>query len=591
MHRLFGSRLGHHALLAALTAALTLPNLGASSLWDMDEALNAEAAREMLEAGNWVVPTFNFQLRTAKPALLYWLQMLAYQAFGVSEFSARLPSALAGAVAVLCTYEIGRKLFDARTGLLGGVILASVVQFGLLAHASTPDALLLASVVFTFMAFALSDGCRSGWAWLGVGAGTGLAIMAKGPAGLVLPTAVVWATLIWDGNWRRLLSRGVLGGVVVFALVGLPWYVLIGLETHGEFIRAFLGHDNVNRFRSALEGHSGPPYYYPAVLLVGFAPWSVFLGPTVWYAGRELWRDLTPRPPSLRGKGEQKGRSAGDLAEAPGAGSRVPPFPPREGGRGVRCHNPLSPYRFLTCWVLAYLVCFSLAATKLPNYVMPLYPALALLTARYLERWRTGLLRPPGWLIGASVAGLLLVGVGVGVGLAVAGGAVEVPALRGRTLAGLGRWAALGAVPVVAAAVAFGCLARGRRTGVVLGVTAGSVGFLALLGAFGPTAVEPFKGPRALVEQSGACDLDREVRVATFDYNQPSLVFYCRREVQGLDDPAKAVDFLASPLPVYLFVPAKTFDALRPAVATPHRLIGRQWDLYRNCEIVVVTNR
>src|SRR5438552_829748 len=94
-------RLVHHVVLLAAAALLTLPGLGAVSLWDMDEGLNAEAAREMLESGNWVVPRFNFQLRDAKPALLYWLQLGAYRAFGVNEFAARLPSAVAAALAAL----------------------------------------------------------------------------------------------------------------------------------------------------------------------------------------------------------------------------------------------------------------------------------------------------------------------------------------------------------------------------------------------------------------------------------------------------------------------------------------------------------
>src|SRR5436853_6970099 len=95
------SRLPHYALLLAVAAALTLPGLGSLSLWDIDEGLNAEAAREMLESGNWVVPNFNFKPRTAKPALLYWLQALAYQQYGVKALSARHTSALAVATGVL----------------------------------------------------------------------------------------------------------------------------------------------------------------------------------------------------------------------------------------------------------------------------------------------------------------------------------------------------------------------------------------------------------------------------------------------------------------------------------------------------------
>src|SRR6266446_2665899 len=104
MFEFFNHRCFHYLLLLALGAGLCFPNLGGPSLWDIDEGNNAEAAREMLESDNWVVPTFNFQLRVDKPALLYWLQIGAYRAFGVGEFGARLPSALAALFTVLVTY-------------------------------------------------------------------------------------------------------------------------------------------------------------------------------------------------------------------------------------------------------------------------------------------------------------------------------------------------------------------------------------------------------------------------------------------------------------------------------------------------------
>src|SRR5579863_8946375 len=105
------------ALLLIVSALLTLPNLGVPSLWDMDEGVNAQTAREMQEAETWVIPTFNFQLRTAKPVMLYWFQRLSYAAFGVSEWSARLPSVLAGWLSILLIYELGRRMFGRATGL------------------------------------------------------------------------------------------------------------------------------------------------------------------------------------------------------------------------------------------------------------------------------------------------------------------------------------------------------------------------------------------------------------------------------------------------------------------------------------------
>ena len=122
---MFTHRLSHYAILLAAMAVLTLPNLGVQSLWDVDEGVNAEAAREMMEAGTWISPLFNFELRTAKPALLYWLQISSYSVFGVNEFAARLPSVLAGMLTVLLVYELARRMFGANTGLLAGIVLAS----------------------------------------------------------------------------------------------------------------------------------------------------------------------------------------------------------------------------------------------------------------------------------------------------------------------------------------------------------------------------------------------------------------------------------------------------------------------------------
>lgn len=177
-----------YALLLAVSAALTLPNLGATSLWDVDEGVNAQAAREMRDADTWIVPTFNYELRTAKPALLYWLQGTSYAVFGVSEWSARLPSVLAGWLAVLLTYELARRMFNSRpTAILAGVVLASAGQFAILSHAATPDSTLLCFTVLTYLMFWIghaNDGRR--W-WVPTAAACGLAMLTKGPVGVALP--------------------------------------------------------------------------------------------------------------------------------------------------------------------------------------------------------------------------------------------------------------------------------------------------------------------------------------------------------------------------------------------------------------------
>src|SRR5947209_14437894 len=135
-------RAGHYALLAAAGVWLFFVNLGGASLWDRDEGRNTVAAFEMLESGDWIVPRFNNVLRVDKPALLYWLQATAYQVFGINEFAARLPSALAALGAVLVAYELGRRMFNPVSGLLGSLVLASTPMVCAAARFANPDALL-----------------------------------------------------------------------------------------------------------------------------------------------------------------------------------------------------------------------------------------------------------------------------------------------------------------------------------------------------------------------------------------------------------------------------------------------------------------
>jgi 4-amino-4-deoxy-L-arabinose transferase-like glycosyltransferase len=543
MSRWLDGRAGHYALLTAVWALLCLPNLGGPSLWDVDEGNNAEAAQEMYWSGNVIVPTFNGQVREDKPALLYWLQMAAYSACGVNEFAARLPSALAALMAVLATYELGRRLFGKGAALLAGLVLASSTLFCASAHFANPDALLNAFTALTMLFFWLAY--TRGGAWLAaVGVTSGLAVLAKGPVGTLLPGAVAFLFLLGRRESRRLWDVGWLWGSLAFLAVAAPWYVWVGVETKGQWLVGFLGRHNLQRATEALEGHGGPFWYYAPVLVAGLAPWSVFLGPAGWCAWKR-WRE--------------------------------------PGGAGER-----PALHYLLCWVGVYFVFFSAARTKLPNYVLPLYPAAALLTAYFLDRWRRGDIALPAWAVRTCLVCLALMGVGVAAGLLVGGGAIDVAALRGRRLPGLERWAAMGGVLLAGALAADRCLRRGRRGAMIVAAAAAAVLFTAPLAAWGVAAVDGRKAARALVAALPADQLERDVRVATLVYFQPSLVFYCRREVRRLETPAQASEFLCGPLPSYLFIRGETWDKLSPHV--PFRAVARHYDLYDDQDIVLVTN-
>jgi 4-amino-4-deoxy-L-arabinose transferase-like glycosyltransferase len=548
-------RAGHYALLLTAGAALFLVNLGGPSLWDVDEGRNATAAYEMLEADEWVIPTFNAELRSHKPVLLYWLQMAAYLVLGVNELAARLPSALAALLTILVTYELGRRTFDAATGLLAGLILASAPMFCAAGHFANPDALLNACVALTLLAFWRGHvlGAR-GW-FVQSGAAAGLAFLAKGPTGLLLPAAVVLLFLAWSRRLGLLLDRRFFWGVLAFVLVALPWYVWVGVETKGQFLREFFLTHNVQRALTPMEGHRGPPYYYVGVLLVGFAPWSVFLGLALWHAGRSALR---------RPRGEQ----AADRSE------------------------PADAHRFLLCWLAVYLLAFSAATTKLPNYILPLCAPAALLTARFLERWRRGELTLPRRVMGLCLAGVGLIGALASVGLLVAGGALPAAFMRGRYVRGLEVWALAGGVLALGGAAAVWLLRRQQRTGALTAVTLAAVLFLAPLAAWGSAALNRHKAPRPLVEQAGALCRTRDLRIAAFGLEHlPSLNFYCQRNVAHLPSVERVGQLLRARVPVYVFTPAPCWEAFREQLGTACRVVGRHYDLYRACDVVVLTNQ
>ena len=546
MFRKLDHRAGHYGLLLLAWAALCLPNLGGPSLWDIDEGNNSEAAREMWRADNWVVPTCNYRLREDKPALIYWLQGAAYATFGLGEFAARLPSALAALATMLGTYELGRRMFGASSGLLAGLLLGTAVMFCAAAHFANPDSLLNACGLFALLFFWRDYAAgRRGWSfWCGAAAGLG--VLAKGPVGLILPAAVALLFLLWRRDLRRLWSPRVLTGLLAFVLVAAPWYVWVAVETKGAWIKGFWLNHNVGRFTGAMESHEGPFYYYVGAMLVGCAPWCVFFGPTAWCAVRRL-----------------RTKAAADERPA---------------------------VQFLICWIAVYFLFFSASTTKLPNYILPLYPAAALLTGRYLDQWRRGETKTPAWLTASGLACLALIGAGAALGRMTAGGALSLPGLRLHPFPGLERYAGLGAPLLLGAAVAaWFLLRRANRTAALTAVLASALAFTASVAACAG-AVEAWKAPKALAAALPADQTRRDVRVATFSYYEPSLIFYCRRETPCLNSRQEALDFLRGPLPSYLFLPADELPALEALARRTYTPLTRRHDMYDDRDVVVVTN-
>jgi 4-amino-4-deoxy-L-arabinose transferase-like glycosyltransferase len=348
-------------LLLAVAVAALFALLGSRGLNEPDEGRYAEIGREMAARGDWLVPHLNGFEHFQKPPLLYWATGLAIRLFGVNEWAARLPSALAALATVIILADLGNILFTRRVGNLAGMILLSSGGFFLLARLLTPDMMLtfwVTAAIACFVKYAYALHGRQ-WGYLFFVA-LGCGFLTKGPMALIIPLS---AAIAWQVAARRVKDAPALpwfSGLLLTLGISLSWFVALSLWRHDLF-EYFWRYELVERFASRAHGRSKPFWYFAPVILVALVPW-VFLLPG---AGRQVW-------------------------------SRW-----REG------RWPLVSW-LLFGWIVPPFLILSLSGSKLPTYILPLLPGLALGLAAYLGQRE----RPIAWaprLAGAT----LIVGVAV----------------------------------------------------------------------------------------------------------------------------------------------------------------------------------
>jgi 4-amino-4-deoxy-L-arabinose transferase-like glycosyltransferase len=259
-------------ILIALASLVILTSLGNGSLVDWDEAIYAQVAREIIQNGNWVTLSHGYQPYFEKPPLLMWSIVASYKLFGVNEFSARLPSAIAGILLVYTTYLCGRTIYGSRTGFLAGLILLSCFGFVYQSRNGTTNIPLTLFVFTGFYAhLRLKQGSQKWWYLLFVS--FSLAFMVKFWAGLVLPAAVFVSILV-DGKLRvTLLTRQFWLGFLLAAAIILPWHILVYLQNGQVFLDVYVNRNLMQRTFTTLEGHFGSTLFYLDVLRSYLAPW------------------------------------------------------------------------------------------------------------------------------------------------------------------------------------------------------------------------------------------------------------------------------------------------------------------------------
>ena len=328
-------------ILLVLMGIVFFYKLGSYPLFDLDEPRYAEAAREMMERGNWITPYFNYEVRFDKPVFFYWLIALAYQWFGLSEFSARFFSAVTASGTVLMIYGFGRYWISQNYGLFSALILATSMLFIGIARMSITDMTLNFWLTATSLCLFMVAHKDLRW-WLAAGFFAGLAVLTKGPVGIVVPGAIFTLYCLAIGQFKRcLLNRWLPVGLLVCLAVALPWYILAYQQNGPIFLDALFLH-NVTRYSDVVSGHKQPAYFYALVLAAGFFPWIASLPAAV----QQLFSQLKAHRTHVENKD----------------------------------FNYLVPL-YAGIWVLFIFCFFNLGNTKLLTYILPLFPALALLTA------------------------------------------------------------------------------------------------------------------------------------------------------------------------------------------------------------------
>ena len=347
-------RLGSVLVVLALGAALYLPGLGREILRHPLEAKYALAAREMVRGGPWLVAHLFGELYPDKPPLYFWAAAAVAELRGgrFDEVSARLPAVLGGLASLVFTLMLGEALFGARAGLIGAVVLATSGLFFWYARQGHPDQFLIAGVTLACLAlwrsFTTARGPRR-TAWIAVAyAAMAAGVVSKGLLGLVLPLLAGLLYLVLTGPLRAVPWRvGLWPGLPVFAVVVLGWYGP-AVSRHGlGYLRETLVHQQVERYTRSWV-HQGPWYQYFGDFTAGFLPWSLFVPGAVALAWG-AWRGVRGR---LR-----EARAVADIPDG-----QAP-----------------APFLFPLCWFVAGFVFFSLSTGKRAAYLLPLYPAAALL--------------------------------------------------------------------------------------------------------------------------------------------------------------------------------------------------------------------
>ena len=503
---------------------------------------------------------------------MFWLMMLSYQVFGISEFAARFPAFLFAIATLFLTYRIGSFFFDRKVGFWAAVALAASLEFSILARGALPDMPLTFFVTLALYFWACGTFRRENsedstlqlrvegryypeetWRIIVIYLVMGVGVLMKGPLACVVPTAILGMFLLIKrlspqlnlpvprvyyekcGLYLHLALRPFwpphflqtvwfmrpFTAILAIAVVALPWYLLAGWKTGwftpGGYLYEFLYVNNFQRATRPFDGRDeflyNPLFFYPVTILIGFFPWSLFTVPAVWESVKQF-----------------------------------------------RAKTPWNDgFLFLFCWALVWVGCFSVAVTKLPSYVVPMYPAFALLIGVYIRNWIEGKTLVESWW------NKIVFGVGIFVGVAmVIVGSVAV-------IIFISFWDVF--IPIILGLILFvGCvycvislrsespvatLVRFALTAMIF------TGFLHIVGAARISTYHPARAIGTAVRERQTEAEDKPIRVIVYRCFQQSWVFYARCPLERFEGTTEELSkVLDQDRPEIVLFPASLVDDL-----------------------------
>jgi len=466
------------ALLLWIAAALIwFAPLGCRDLVHPDEGRYSEISREMLATGDWVTPRLDGLKYFEKPPLQYWATAASFAVLGVNEFAARLFTALCGFFSVVAVWFTARKLWGWQAGAYTAIVAASMTWLMAVAHVVTLDMGVSFFLTLALCGFLIAqNGGDRKWMWL-VWAAMAGATLTKGLIGGVIPGAVLVLYSAICKQWSLWKRMEWLVGVPIFLLLAAPWFVIVSAR-NPEFAHFFFIHEHFERYLTTEHHREGAPWYFVPILVGGLLPWTT-LAPQFF---RFAWRT--------------------------------------EGAARL-------PNRLIVIWCAFVFAFFSLSGSKLPGYILPMFPAMGLLLGQYLALARPDVLKPHArftvalWAIVAIAAPIVV-------------RHLSTKHMPAEINIALGPWAVAAAIVyVVLALYAARAANRGQKMASALAIGFASLIALQIING-GYQVFTPLKSAKTIAaEVAPSIDADTELFVIR-SYDQ-TLPFYLQRTLTPVE--------------------------------------------------------